>query len=85
MLTSSSTSLIWMIIMPRTMPIWFGPSKVHNEPMGFYSRTIKNLDELPDGAKVGIPNDATNGGRALMVLEQAKLITLKEGARGYRN
>ena len=54
--------------------------KVHNEPMGVYSRTIKNLDELPDGAKVGIPNDATNGGRALMVLEQAKLITLKEGA-----
>jgi len=54
--------------------------KVHNEPMGVYSRTIKNLDELPDGAKVGIPNDATNGGRALMVLEQAKLIPLKEGA-----
>ncbi len=53
---------------------------MHNEPMGVYSRTIKNLDELPDGAKVGIPNDATNGGRALMVLEQAKLITLKEGA-----
>jgi len=54
--------------------------KVHNEPMGVYSKSIKNLDELPDGAKVGIPNDATNGGRALMVLEQAKIITLKEGA-----
>ncbi|HCF51253.1 MAG TPA: methionine ABC transporter substrate-binding protein [Syntrophomonas sp.] len=54
--------------------------KVHNEPMGVYSKKIKNLDELTTGAKVGIPNDATNGGRALMVLEQAKLITLKEGA-----
>lgn len=53
--------------------------KVHNEPMGIYSKTIKSLDELADGAKVGIPNDATNGGRALMVLEAAELITLKDG------
>ncbi len=53
--------------------------KVHNEPMGVYSKRIKSLDELPDGAKVGIPNDATNGGRALMVLDQAKVIKLKEG------
>ena len=53
--------------------------KVHNEPMGIYSKKIKSLDELTDGAKVGIPNDATNGGRALMVLAQAKLVTLKEG------
>lgn len=53
--------------------------KVHNEPMGIYSKKIKSLDQLANGAKVGIPNDATNGGRALMVLEQAKLITLKEG------
>lgn len=53
--------------------------KVHNEPMGVYSKKITNLDELTAGAKVGIPNDATNGGRALMVLESAGLITLKEG------
>ena len=53
--------------------------KVHNEPMGVYSKKIKSLDNLADGAKVGIPNDATNGGRALMVLEQAKLIKLKAG------
>jgi D-methionine transport system substrate-binding protein len=53
--------------------------KVHNEPMGIYSKKIKNLDNLANGAKVGIPNDATNGGRALMVLEQAKLIKLKAG------
>lgn len=54
--------------------------KVHNEPMGIYSKKIKSLDKLANGAKVGIPNDATNGGRALMVLEQAKLIKLKPGA-----
>jgi D-methionine transport system substrate-binding protein len=53
--------------------------KVHNEPMGVYSKRIKSLDDLAKGAKVAIPNDATNGGRALMVLEQAKLITLKDG------
>jgi len=53
--------------------------KVHNEPMGIYSKKIKSLDELANGAQVGIPNDATNGGRALMVLAQAKLVTLKEG------
>lgn len=54
--------------------------KVHNEPMGIYSKKIKTLDELKTGDKIGIPNDATNGGRALMVLESAELITLKEGA-----
>jgi D-methionine transport system substrate-binding protein len=53
--------------------------KVHNEPMGIYSKKIASLDELANGATVGIPNDATNGGRALMVLEKANLIKLKEG------
>ncbi|MEN6461981.1 MAG: MetQ/NlpA family ABC transporter substrate-binding protein [Syntrophomonas sp.] len=53
--------------------------KVHNEPMGVYSKKIKDLSELTDGATVGIPNDASNSGRALMVLEKAKLITLKNG------
>ncbi|MGI6453777.1 MAG: MetQ/NlpA family ABC transporter substrate-binding protein [Syntrophomonadaceae bacterium] len=53
--------------------------KVHNEPMGVYSNRITKLDELQDGAQVGIPNDATNGGRALMVLESAGLIKLTEG------
>lgn len=53
--------------------------KVHNEPMGVYSNKVAKLDVLQDGAKVGIPNDATNGGRALMVLESAGLITLAEG------
>jgi D-methionine transport system substrate-binding protein len=48
-------------------------------PMGVYSDKIKSLDELPDGAKVGIPNDPTNGGRALLVLQQLGQIKLAEG------
>lgn len=45
-------------------------------PLGLYSNKIKSLDELKDGATVAIPNDATNGGRALLLLESAGLITL---------
>lgn len=52
---------------------------VHVEPMGIYSSKIKNLADLPFGANVSIPNDATNGGRALLLLDKAKLITLREG------
>jgi D-methionine transport system substrate-binding protein len=54
-------------------------AKIHNEPMGVYSNTLTDIDSVSDGATVGIPNDATNGGRALMVLESAGLIKLKEG------
>ncbi|MGN7453465.1 MetQ/NlpA family ABC transporter substrate-binding protein [Paenibacillus pasadenensis] len=52
---------------------------VHVEPMGAYSDKIKSVDELQDGATVAIPNDATNGGRALALLAENGLITLKEG------
>ena len=53
---------------------------VHIEPFGAYSSKYKSLDELPDGATVVIPNDATNGGRALLLLQKAGVITLKDGA-----
>lgn len=52
---------------------------IHIEPMGIYSKKIKTLAELPAGAKVAIPNDPTNGGRALVLLEKAGLIKLKDG------
>lgn len=55
-------------------------AKVHTEPMGVYSEKYDSLDKLPDGATIGIPNDATNGGRALNVLEAAGLLKLREGA-----
>ncbi|OUM94043.1 MAG: methionine ABC transporter substrate-binding protein [Thermobacillus sp. ZCTH02-B1] len=52
---------------------------VHIEPMGAYSKKIDSIDQLKDGAKIAIPNDATNGGRALALLAKHNLITLKEG------
>jgi D-methionine transport system substrate-binding protein len=51
---------------------------VHVEPFGAYSRKHKSLAELPDGASVVIPNDATNGGRALLLLDKAGLIVLED-------
>ncbi|WP_300732464.1 MetQ/NlpA family ABC transporter substrate-binding protein [Pseudomonas sp.] len=51
---------------------------VHLEPLGAYSSKIKQLADLPDGANVVIPNDATNGGRALLLLQKEGLITLKD-------
>lgn len=53
--------------------------KVHIEPMGIYSKKIKDLKDIPDGAKIAIPNDPSNGGRALALLESAKLLKLKDG------
>ena len=52
---------------------------IHIEPMGVYSRKLKNLDDLADGAQIAIPNDPTNGGRALLLLAKAGIITLKDG------
>lgn len=54
-------------------------AKVHIEPMGVYSTKIESLDEIKEGASVAIPNDPTNGGRALLLLESAGLLKLKEG------
>ena len=46
--------------------------------VGLYSKKIDSLDELKDGAKVVVPNDPVNQGRALLLLQQAKLVTLKD-------
>lgn len=52
---------------------------IHVEPFGAYSKKITSVDQIPDGAKVAIPNDATNGGRALLLLQKQGLIKLKDG------
>lgn len=52
---------------------------VHIEPMGGYSKTITSIDQLKDGAKVGVPNAVTELGRVLALLEANQLITLTEG------
>lgn len=50
------------------------------QQMGVYSKKVTKLADLKEGARVGIPNDPTNGSRALLVLAAQKLITLKGGA-----
>ncbi|XOQ52983.1 MAG: Lipoprotein [Succiniclasticum sp.] len=47
--------------------------------MGIYSDKIKDLKAIPDGATVAIPNDPTNGGRGLMLLQKAGVLKLKDG------
>ncbi|AHC48498.1 Methionine ABC transporter substrate-binding protein [Achromobacter xylosoxidans NBRC 15126 = ATCC 27061] len=48
-------------------------------PIAFYSKKYKSLQALPEGAKVGIPNDPSNQTRALVILRDQGLITLKDG------
>ncbi|CAM3224548.1 D-methionine transport protein (ABC superfamily, peri_bind) [Xenorhabdus nematophila ATCC 19061] len=48
-------------------------------PMAAYSKKIKSLDELKEGSQIAIPNDPTNQGRALLLLQKHGLIRLKEG------
>lgn len=49
-------------------------------PMGIYSKKIKSLNDLKQGSRVGVPNDPTNGGRALLVLQAKGVIKLKADA-----
>jgi D-methionine transport system substrate-binding protein len=53
---------------------------VHIEPMGAFSEKVGSLEELPDGATIAIPNDPTNGGRALLLLQSNGLLTLNPDA-----
>ena len=53
-------------------------ANIHVEPIGLYSSKFKNIDELPNGAVIAIPNDPSNGGRALLLLEAEKLIKLAD-------
>ena len=53
---------------------------IHYEPFGLYAGKTASLDALADGAQISIPNDATNGGRALLLLQEQGLITQKEGS-----
>ena len=51
-----------------------------NAPLGIYSDKVKDIKELKEGATVAIPNDVTNGGRALLLLQSAGLIKVDEAA-----
>ena len=53
---------------------------IHIEPIALYSKKVSNIADLKKKAKIAIPNDPTNEGRALLLLQSAGLITLKDGA-----
>ncbi len=53
--------------------------EIHYEPFGIYPGKKASLDEIGDGDKIAIPNDTTNEARALLLLQDNGLITLKEG------
>jgi D-methionine transport system substrate-binding protein len=52
---------------------------VHVEPLGLYSKSIKNISELKDGAEIAIPNDPSNASRALLLLQSNGILKLKDG------
>ena len=54
---------------------------VHVEPMAVYSKKIKNINDLKNGDTILIPNDPTNGGRALILLDKAGVIKLKDNKK----
>ena len=58
---------------------------IHYEPFGIYAGKTAAIDELPDGAKIAVPNDGSNETRALLLLQQEGLITLKEGVDASSN
>ncbi|RUS42431.1 MetQ/NlpA family ABC transporter substrate-binding protein [Cohnella sp. AR92] len=58
-------------------------TKVHVEPIGFYSNKLKSKDDIKEGAKIGIPNNPSNEYRALVLLQQQGLIKLKDGLTTY--
>ncbi|MCR5195970.1 MAG: MetQ/NlpA family ABC transporter substrate-binding protein [Pseudobutyrivibrio sp.] len=53
---------------------------IHYEPFGIYPGTKKTLDDIEDGDTIAIPNDTTNEARALLLLQDNGLLTLKDGA-----
>ena len=60
-------------------PTW-SAAEIHYEPFGLYAGKTSSISDLADGAQIAVPNDTTNEARALLLLEQEGLITLKEGA-----
>ena len=53
---------------------------IHFEPMGLYAGKSSDINNVPDGAKIAVPSDATNEARALLLLEKAGVLKLKDGA-----
>ena len=58
--------------------------KTYLAPLKLYSNKIKNVKEIKDGAKIAIPNDPSNGGRALLLLSKQGLLKLKDGVNATK-
>ena len=58
---------------------------IHYEPFGIYAGKVKALSDLPDGARIGVPNDGSNETRALLLLQQEGIIQLKDGIDAASN
>ena len=58
---------------------------IHYEPFGIYAGKVKALADLPDGARIGVPNDGSNETRALLLLQQEGIIKLKDGIDASSN
>ncbi|MCX2716147.1 MetQ/NlpA family ABC transporter substrate-binding protein [Helicobacter sp. MIT 21-1697] len=55
-------------------------ASIHIEPLGFYSHKFKDVDSIPQGATIAIPNDPSNGGRALLLLDSRGVIKLADSS-----
>ena len=55
-----------------------GVAAIHYEPFGIYAGKSSDLKNIADGAKIAVPNDPTNEGRAFLLLQQEGLVTLKD-------
>lgn len=55
--------------------------KTYLAPLKLYSTKIKDIKELKDGDKIAIPNDPSNGGRAILMLSKLGLIKVKDGVK----
>ena len=58
---------------------------IHYEPFGIYAGKTASIDELPDGAQIAVPNDGSNETRALLLLQQEGVLTLKDGIDASSN
>lgn len=52
-------------------------------PLGLYSRQYESVEDIPEGAEIAVPNDPTNLARALLVLQDAGLVTLRDGGSAF--
>ena len=76
----SSIPLIWTALTRKRARHLVNVGEIHYEPLGIYGGTESDLANISDGATIAVPNDTTNEARALLLLQDNGIITLKDGA-----